>query len=116
MLKPFHNNFTSAPKSIWNRYFQNRADSLFYEVKQGQVIAQEYAFGGSWLEGLQGEGMNLTYVLGTDKSRVLGMSMQEASNVYAAGPPYIATARDFYKIAYHWTGKIWVFCHTQMLE
>ncbi|KAL3940128.1 MAG: hypothetical protein SGBAC_005267 [Bacillariaceae sp.] len=103
MLKPFHNNFTAAPMSVWNRYFQKRADSLFYEVKQGQVISQEYAFGGSWLRGLREEGRNLTYVLGTAESRVLGMSMEEASNVYAGGPPYLATARDFYEIAYHWT-------------
>lgn len=90
--------------SVWNKYFQKRADSLFYEVKQGQVISQEYAFGGSWLRGLREEGKNLTYVLGTAESRVLGMSMEEASNVYAGGPPYLATTRDFYKIAYHWTG------------
>ena len=68
-------------------------------------MAQEYAFGGSWLGGLKQSGKNLTYVLGTADSRVIGMSMDEAANVYAAGPPYIATARDFYKIAYHWTGK-----------
>ena len=94
--------------SVWNRYFQKRADSLFYEVKQGQVIAQEYAFGGSWLRALLEEGKNLTYVLGTSESRVIGMTLQEAANVYAGGPPYIATARDFYKIAYHWVGKIFL--------
>ena len=114
MLKPFHNNFTSVPMSVWNRYFQNRADSLFFEVKQGQVIAQEYAFGGSWLQGLKGSGKNLTYVLGTTESRVHGMPMSEAANVYAGGPPYIATARDFYNIAYHWTGKYQPFDHGKL--
>lgn len=106
MMKPFHNDFSSTPKRVWNRYFQRHEDSMFYEVKQGQVISQEYAFGATWLESVRGVDKNLTYVLGTDDSRVVGMSTREAADVYAGGPPYLATARDFYKIAYHWVGTL----------
>jgi hypothetical protein len=106
MLKPFQNDFSANSKYLWTDFFQQNEDALFYQVKQGQVLSQEYAFGGSWLRALKEEGRNLTHVLGTTDSRVFNLTNDKAGKIYAGGPPYIATARDFYKISHHWTGTL----------
>eukprot|EP00980_Cylindrotheca_fusiformis_P021395 scaffold8259_cov143-Cylindrotheca_fusiformis.AAC.13 len=103
MLKPFHNDFSANPKTLWATFFQEHEDNLFYKVKQGQVLSQEYAFGGTWLRGLKEEGKSLTHVLGTSDSPVHSLTVDRAAKLYAGGPPYIATARDFFKISHYWT-------------
>jgi hypothetical protein len=103
MLRSFKNNFTSHPKTLWTKFFQERPDELFYNVKQGQVMASEYGFGDRWLYALLDDGKNLTHVLGTTESPVYTIDRAEASNRYPGGPPYMATARDFYKIVRYWT-------------
>jgi hypothetical protein len=102
MLRKFENDFRSHPKTLWTNYFQQNSDELFYKVKQGHVIASEYAFGGSWLNQLENPGKNLTYVLGTNDSPIYSIDRRKVSKVYPGGPPYMATARDFYRIAHHW--------------
>lgn len=105
MLKPFRNDFSKSPKNLWSKFFlENDPDSMYYEVKQGQVLSQEYAFGGSWIRAMREEGKNLTRVLGTTDSAVYNLTDALAGKLFAGGPPYIATARDFFKISHHWTG------------
>jgi hypothetical protein len=65
----------------------------------GPPAAQDYSFGNAWL---QAASANLTYVVGPD-SPVHEVTGEEARSVYAAGPPYWMTARDAYRIAYHWS-------------
>lgn len=103
MLKPFHNDFSSHPITLWTSYFQKHPEDLYYEVKQGQVIAQAYAFGGKWLNSLAGVSNGVANVLNTTDSPVYTITKEQVNSVYGGGPPYMATARDFYKISHHWT-------------
>lgn len=68
-------------------------------VKHGRPIAQTYGFGGSWRTSL---GNNASYIAGPD-SPALKYSDRDANKRFPAGPPYLATARDMYNIAIHWT-------------
>ena len=45
---------------------------------------------------------DLEIVLGTDDSPVRRMDLPTAGAEYAGGPPYVATAPDFYRIACKW--------------
>jgi hypothetical protein len=68
-------------------------------VVHGHPFSQAYGFAASWLTCL---GDNKSYVAGPN-SPAIKLSIKEASHYYPAGPPYIATARDMYNIAIHWT-------------
>ena len=68
-------------------------------VEHGRPIAQTYGFGSEWLTKL---GKNSSSIAGKD-SPALQLSPSDASKRYPAGPPYLATARDMYNIAVHWT-------------
>jgi len=67
-------------------------------VSHGKPIAQAYAYGSGWVTSLNG---NLSYVVGED-SPANDVSIPDAKKYYPAGPPYVATAKDMYKIAVHW--------------
>lgn len=68
------------------------------KVDHGQPIAQRYEYGSQWLTSLHG---NLIDVVGPN-SPALNVSLQEANLYYPAGPPYLATAKDMYRIVTHW--------------
>ena len=100
MQRPFVNDFSHFPNNIWKKYFENRPDTLYHKVTHGHPMAQDYSFGTAWLRAAK---ENLTHVVGPD-SPVHGISSrQDASNFFAAGPPYILTARDMYRVVYHWS-------------
>jgi hypothetical protein len=99
MQRPFVNDFTKFPNSLWNKYYQEHPEQLLKKVTQGHPAAQDYSFGSSWLRAAES---NLTYVVGPD-SPVHQVTQEEADSVYAAGPPYWMTARDAYRISYHWS-------------
>lgn len=76
------------------------ADADHYDtVEHGRPIAQTYAYGSTWITTL---GLNASSIAGED-SPALHLSLTDASKRYPAGPPYLATARDMYSIAVHWT-------------
>jgi hypothetical protein len=97
--RPFINDFSKFPTTIWNGYTQKHPEFVIGKVTQGHPAAQDYSFGRSWLNAV---GNNLTYVVGPD-SPVHYVTDEEADHLYAAGPPYWMTARDAYRIAYHWS-------------
>lgn len=74
------------------------AKTMTDKVVPGIPVAQYYGFGSSWLTSLKGR---LDYVVGSD-SPALDVSLQDASDYYPAGPPYLAVASDMYNIAVHW--------------
>lgn len=67
-------------------------------VRHGHPHAQQYGFGNGWLTSLDGR---LAEVVGNN-SPALNVTLDDARDYYPAGPPYIATARDAYRIALHW--------------
>lgn len=68
-------------------------------VREGYPFAQLYGFANQWLTSL---GSNVSFVVGKD-SPVHGVSYDDAAMYYPAGPPYLATAGDMYRIATSWT-------------
>lgn len=100
MQRPFLNDFAGFPDTLWSDYYMQRPELLLRKVAHGHPVAQDYSFGDSWLRAAK---KNLTYVVGPD-SPVHQVTNDEASVLYAAGPPYWMTTRDAYRIAYHWSG------------
>jgi hypothetical protein len=84
---------------MWNKYYRDHPELLLKKVTQGNPAGQDYSFGSAWLAAAT---TNLTHVVGPD-SPVHRVTHEEAESVYAAGPPYWMTARDAYRIAYHWS-------------
>jgi hypothetical protein len=100
MQRPFVNDFSNFPNNIWQSHFENQPDQLHHKVSQGHPMAQDYSFRSGWLLGAGKD--NLTYIVGPD-SPVHNVSRQDATNFFSAGPPYMLTARDMYRVVYHWT-------------
>ena len=67
-------------------------------VRHGHPHAQQYGFGNGWLTSLNGR---LIEVVGPG-SPALDVKMEDAGDYYAAGPPYVATAKDMHQLAVHW--------------
>ena len=98
MQRPFVNDFSSFPNHIWQPQFRDNPDEIYHKITHGHPMAQDYSFGAAWLRAGQA---NWTHVVGPD-SPVHDVSNKEARVFYAAGPPYMLTARDMYRVVYHW--------------
>lgn len=99
LQRPFVNDFTQTPFHVWQEKSFHGSKKVLTKVTQGYPMAQDYNFGIKWLQKVKET--NLTHVVGTD-SPVHDLSTHDASTLYPAGPPYIATARDMYRMVYHW--------------
>lgn len=96
LLRPLTHKF-DVDRISWVVKDGKKVDS----VRHGHPISQAYGFGSNWLTSLNG---NISYVAGGDESTPVNkVSLQQAAHYYPAGPPYLATARDMYNIALHWT-------------
>jgi len=73
-------------------------DDDAHVVTHGHPFAQQYGFGDAWLTSLNGR---LDEVV-PPGSPALNVSKKDARNYYPAGPPYVATAKDMYRIAVQW--------------
>mmetsp|Transcript_5001 Transcript_5001/g.13291 ORF Transcript_5001/g.13291 Transcript_5001/m.13291 type:complete len:314 (-) Transcript_5001:1822-2763(-) len=93
------NDFSDVPLNTWTTYFQKNPSVVHPKVEQGKPISQIYGFGKSWFSSVK---KDLKHVVGDD-SPVHSLSMEDAARFYPAGPPYMATGRDMYNIALHWT-------------
>merc|ERR1740124_1313656 len=65
-------------------------------VTHGTPFAQKYGFGAEWLN------FDLPRITSDPSTPVLNLSKEQARNYFAVGPPYLATARDMYRIAVKW--------------
>ncbi len=97
--RPFLNDFTDFPDSLWIDFYKTHPQPLVRQVAHGHPISQDYSFGGSWLREVK---HNLTYVVGPD-SPVHNIKDEDEAYQYSAGPPYWMTVRDAYRISYHWS-------------
>jgi len=98
LLRPLTHTFYDYPSEIW---WNNDFREIKWEVTHGWPMASIYAFGNSWQTSVNKFG-NMTYVVG-EGSPALKVSRKEAEQLYPAGPPYLATARDMYSIVQLWT-------------
>jgi peptidyl serine alpha-galactosyltransferase len=96
ILRPFrNNNFTNT---VWT-HLPPGVTQPRTKIEHGHPMGQRYGFGLQWRSSvdakkLMGEGVD---------SPLLHLSKTEADSGYVVGPPYIATARDMYKIASQWS-------------
>jgi peptidyl serine alpha-galactosyltransferase len=91
LLRPLIRDF-SKPKPAWLGSLKSN------HVTHGIPIAQKYAFGSQWLTTLIG---NISHVVGP-KSPIHSLTLKQAEVYYSAGPPYIVTGRDMYKLTKCW--------------
>lgn len=98
MQRPFLNEFSGFPKTIWHKSIQD-SDKLYFKVQHGRPIAQTYSFGDKWLKAAT-KG-NFADIVGAD-SPAIGVSQYDADVTFSAGPPYMLTARDMFILSYHW--------------
>jgi hypothetical protein len=99
MQRPFLNDFSGFPNTIWHSSIRSD-NNLYHKVDHNQPIAQTYSFNDAWLRAAQ-KG-NMEDIVGKG-SPALSVSNHDASVTFSAGPPYMLTARDFYRLSYHWT-------------
>lgn len=92
LVRPFVNDFQG--EEVWR-------DRTTYphitRVKHGFPMAQEYGYGLAWFAGV-----NIQDVIPTKHSPVQNMTRKQLVENYTAGPPYLATGRNFYEIAAMW--------------
>lgn len=93
LLRPLVNDFESS--SVDWKPTKDDQKSLA-RVQHGFPAGQLYGFGAQWKTKV-----NVTHVAGPN-SPIEQVTMQQARDHYALGPPYMATARDMYKIAVKW--------------
>mmetsp|Transcript_673 Transcript_673/g.938 ORF Transcript_673/g.938 Transcript_673/m.938 type:complete len:491 (-) Transcript_673:55-1527(-) len=94
IVRPFTNDFSNSTE-VW-RPSKSKLPKRT-KVEHGSPFAQQYGFGMQWKTKV-----NATYVA-NGPTRVENMDVDEARGHYVLGPPYIATARDMYKITEKWT-------------
>eukprot|EP00555_Chaetoceros_dichaeta_P015650 CAMPEP_0198256776 /NCGR_PEP_ID=MMETSP1447-20131203/6595_1 /TAXON_ID=420782 /ORGANISM="Chaetoceros dichaeta, Strain CCMP1751" /LENGTH=351 /DNA_ID=CAMNT_0043943487 /DNA_START=14 /DNA_END=1069 /DNA_ORIENTATION=- len=100
MQRPFLNDFSGFPNTLWHKTIRDGSKTpLYNKVSHGHPIAQTYSFTDSWLRALN-KG-NITEIVGPD-SPVLTVSNHDAQVTFSAGPPYILTARDMYRLSVEW--------------
>jgi len=97
MQRPFVNDFSRARGDFWHPYILKTAN-LYDKVSHGKPIAQTYSFGNKWFTSVDG---HMEDVVGAG-SPALTVSKDDASVTFSAGPPYMLTARDMYRLSYHW--------------
>ena len=101
MQRRFVNDFSDYPLSLWRRqaHYQLHPDQLWSQVSHGHPIAQDYSFRDSWLKSGR-ISSHLTHIVGPN-SPVHNISEDDSLH-YSAGPPYMLTARDMYRVTHHW--------------
>jgi peptidyl serine alpha-galactosyltransferase len=67
-------------------------------VQHGTTLAQNYGFGAQFVFAV-----NLTHVLQKHPRSPIWNLKRDALTKYAAGPPYLATAKDMYRIVTKWS-------------
>eukprot|EP00547_Thalassionema_nitzschioides_P012828 CAMPEP_0194258818 /NCGR_PEP_ID=MMETSP0158-20130606/42121_1 /TAXON_ID=33649 /ORGANISM="Thalassionema nitzschioides, Strain L26-B" /LENGTH=268 /DNA_ID=CAMNT_0038998357 /DNA_START=1 /DNA_END=803 /DNA_ORIENTATION=- len=95
--RPFVNDFSKTPDHVWAPYSKFGTNTK--AVTHGKPMAQDYNFGDKWYS--KPKEVNLTHVVGKT-SPVHSLSVTDAARLYPAGPPYIVTARDMYRIVVKW--------------
>lgn len=88
LLRPLTEDF-SDPNHVFRADMGNRA------VKHGHPFSQEYGYGADWKKH--------AVPVSEKDSPARKLTNREAADYYPAGPPYLATGRDFYTIVKKWT-------------
>jgi hypothetical protein len=93
-LRPLTYNFTDSVVN-WKPTKEKKKPKML--VEHGAPFGQLYGYAAQWKTKV-----NVTHVAGPN-SPIESVTMDQARDYYPLGPPYMATARDFYKIVVKWT-------------
>ena len=97
LLRPITDDFSNDRETLVGprrtKHFKQMASHI---VTHGQPYAQTYGLGTQWRK------FNLDEIAGVD-SPAKDVDQKNGGMFYPAGPPYIATASDMYKIAVTWS-------------
>ena len=97
LLRPITDDFSNARETLVGQRRKKFYDSMSsHIVTHGHPYAQTYGLGTQWRK------FNLDDIAGSD-SPAKEVSQQDGGMFYPAGPPYIGTASDMYKIANKWS-------------
>lgn len=96
IMRPFTNNLFDHKTELWA---PRTTHPIWDKVEHGKPMAAMYGFYLQWKQKT-----NITRYVPANElpSFVQTMSEAEANENYAVGPPYIATAKDFYQIVQRW--------------
>ena len=92
MMRPFVNDFTH--NEMW---VPRTSYPMVDRIKHGFPMASEYGYGNQWFHKT-----NITKMLNGGHSPIVDLTTADIDENYHAGPPYVATAQDFYKIVTRW--------------
>lgn len=90
MMRPFVNDFSHTEK-----WLPRKSYPQVDRIKHGYPMASVYLYGNQWYYKT-----NITAIVG--KSPCTSYTKQQIDENYHAGPPYVATAKDFYNIVTTW--------------
>lgn len=97
LLRPITDDFSNQRDTLVgprrSKYFQSMSSHI---VTHGQPYAQTYGLGTQWRK------FNLDEIAGLN-SPAKNVDQKNGGLFYPAGPPYIGTASDMYKIAVAWS-------------
>lgn len=94
LLRPIRADFSDETETITK---EKDYEKYPLKVSHGHPIAQKYGLGAQWRK------FNLEKITGSADSPAIKVTSDDGFKHYPAGPPYLATARDFYQISLKWT-------------
>lgn len=102
VLRPFDINLTRDRDSIVWRVKPPEDKPLL--IEHGQPFGQFYAMGARWVPKVKANLSHVLEALGDEAeiSHLHEFTAEEVENHYVAGPPYIGTGRDMFKIVSTW--------------
>lgn len=100
ILRPIVNDFSRY--EVWRK---RTSYPLVHKITHGFPMAAEYGFGNWWYRKIT----NFSTVLPANElpSPAQSMTNEQVNQNYSSGPPYMVTARDFFKIASKWRQIAW---------
>ena len=93
LLKHISSNFSNEKMILVSK---KAKDGQKVKVEHGSPFGQQYGLGTQW------QSFGLDVITGDPDSNAKKVSRQDAAKYYPVGPPYLATARDMYRIAQKW--------------
>jgi len=96
LLRPITGDFSNSTETIM-KFLHPRTKESSKKVQHGLPFAAVYGYGWQWKQKV-----DLDVVTGDSNTPIKNIPNREMK-FYPVGPPYIATAKDFYNIAVKWT-------------
>ena len=97
LIKPLVNDFSSPTEHRWTVPKRQPRPT---RVTDGRPVAQVYGLGSKWTT------FPLASITGNPSTPALSVGAQAASDLYAAGPPFLLSGRDMLDVAVGWAAFV----------